>query len=522
MLNGQGLSWLPPLDTGGPPISQYRLYRANGTLGSPIATPTITAFELLGFVPAPVNATLTTRVAFNASSADGSTLLLPMAPNTTYTLAITAESSLSEGLLAGSEAVTGTTRPAVLCPNDCSSHGVCGSALGLCTCDVGYALPDCGQLVGVPVTLRLAGDLPSLNTTLVLRQLATLLRVPSSRIILFTQPRRVSARRLQSTSTSLITLDIIVTFGNGSAPSVAAVVASLVQLAASNSTSYGLDAIGVVSVQPSGTSQPVTIPHVDCGLPIGAANNTCVVCVTPSRPQCGWCAQASMCMQGGVLGPAGTSMSTCPGRSVYVAMNTTTAPWAAAAPSTNVTIAAACPVECPALASCSSCAARPDCAWCQLGGVCVRAADVGAGRSSAVPSSASVCFAVPSPLPSPSPSPGPVPAIPPVWISDPRVGALFKHSGAVCDFDGRLVTRVVKFVCVVVCSPDGQTCPATVCPLLTSCDTCTAMSQCGWCPQTSTCSYGTAFGSLTTTSRCAVGSTNGYAAPAFSTPLSAA
>ena len=65
-------------------------------------------------------------------------------------------------------------------------------------------------------------------------------------------------------------------------------------------------------------------------------------------------------------------------------------------------------------------------------------------------------------------------------------------------------------MCLAVCSPDGQTCPATVCPLLTSCDTCTAVSQCGWCPQTSTCSYGTAFGSLTTTSRCAVGSTNGY------------
>ncbi len=376
-----------------------------------------------------MNATLATRIAFNASSADGSTLLLPMATSTTYTLAVTAESSLSEGLLAGSEAVTGIIRPAVLCPNDCSSNGVCGSALGLCTCDVGYALPDCGQLVGVPVTLRLAGDLPSLNTTLVLRQLAALLR---SRIILFTQPRRVSARRLQSTSSSIITLDVIVTYGNGSAPSAAAVVASLVQLTASNSTSYGLDAIGIVSVQPSGTSQPVTIPHVDCGLPVGAANNTCVVCVTPSRLQCGWCAQASVCMQGGVLGPAGTSMSTCPARSVYVAMNTTTAPWAAAAPSTNVTMAAACPAECPALASCSSCATRPDCVWCQLGGVCARAADVGAGRSSDGPSSASTCFAVPSPLPLPSPSPGPVPATPPVWISDPRVGALLKHSGVVC------------------------------------------------------------------------------------------
>lgn len=461
------MSWLPPLDSGGPPISQYRLYRANGTLPSPVTSST--PFQLLGFIPVLANASMDPmaahRLAFNASSADPATLLLPMVPDTTYTLALTAESSLSEGLLVGSECVSGTTRPAIACPRACSGHGVCGSFLGLCTCAVGYALPDCANLLGIPVTLRVAvavggaagagSNNSTPNTTLLMQQMAALLRVPASRIILFTAPRAL-ARRLgwqhhhqQQQSSSLqpqldraleaatsagslyyYTFDIIVTNGTAT-PSATSLVTALVGLAANGTTSYALNALGVVSVQPAGSTQAVAIPHVDCSLAVGAANNTCVVCVGSGRRQCGWCAQSSTCMQGGVLGPSGSSASTssgsgtlCPAASLYVTTNVTSAPWAGSPPSTNVSIATVCGPDCPTLTSCSACAARPDCSWCQPGSVCVRAADAGAGRSAAAPSAASVCFAVPSPLPSASPSPGPLPAIPAVWITDPRVRCL--------------------------------------------------------------------------------------------------
>jgi hypothetical protein len=164
----QGLSWVAPEDSGGPPLVQYRVYRAQGVL-SPVTNST--SFAVVAFVPANASsdsATAPPRVFFNASTTNPAMLQATM-PNTTYvfppavafhravchpfdacsncavsavyplclhcvffspsryTFIVTAESLLVEGLLTQCMEVTGRTPPPIPCPNDCSGHGFCGT-----------------------------------------------------------------------------------------------------------------------------------------------------------------------------------------------------------------------------------------------------------------------------------------------------------------------------------------------------------------------------------------------------------
>jgi hypothetical protein len=183
----QGLSWLPPVDTGGPALVHYRVYRALGV----VSTANVSAFTLLATVPLASGneSAAVPRVWFNASTANP-LVQQAMMPNTTYvvvmhslhgavctlfydylllwlntpsgllvmfekstrtsftfaysiandtlsfnmfglphrySLLVTAESQLVEGLLTQSDVVTGTTPPPIPCPNSCSGHGACGA-----------------------------------------------------------------------------------------------------------------------------------------------------------------------------------------------------------------------------------------------------------------------------------------------------------------------------------------------------------------------------------------------------------
>jgi hypothetical protein len=77
----QGLSWLPPVDTGGPALVHYRVYRALGVA----STANVSAFTLLATVPLTSGneSAAVPRVWFNASTTNP-LVQQAMMPNTTY------------------------------------------------------------------------------------------------------------------------------------------------------------------------------------------------------------------------------------------------------------------------------------------------------------------------------------------------------------------------------------------------------------------------------------------------------
>ena len=201
----QGLQWRPPVDTGGPAIVQYLIYRAEGVVTSNITTaPT---FHLLATISSPANASDT--VSFNVSTdatdpvTGARVLLLPMMPSTTYTLAVTARSTVVEGLVPSAPLVSGTTLPPIPCPNNCSGHGVCGSFLGVCTCAVGYGEASCDTLLGTPMTMFALGSIPAFNASAFIQQLAAVLQQPPARLLVFSQPVAVPVSNDTAPSSSM-------------------------------------------------------------------------------------------------------------------------------------------------------------------------------------------------------------------------------------------------------------------------------------------------------------------------------
>jgi hypothetical protein len=361
--------------------------------------------------------------------------LFPLNPGTFYAVRVVAVTSAGQGI--PSAPIAFSTASPLKCPGlpdavrgDCSAHGTCHAYAGTCTCDAGFSLPGCQFMNGVLFNASISYsstavfDVTQFQSTIAAALASNLSTstIDSTRVLVFngTSSGSSSVLRLLTgssasqtsvsvTQTSLSVLflllftqkeaeyrysSILVALNASnnvplvSAPafpstpldlppivSTATLTNTLLLIASSGSNS--LMSMGLLSlslVLDATGSAPNPSSSVNLPLPDCSSQSDCVSCAK-AHPTCGWCVTSAVCLLGTLQGASPWTtqydVSTCT-RPSSTAVGIPSS-WFTAA---SITSTRKCPLECSALTSCSACAARSDCGWCEQEQGCVRVVDV--------------------------------------------------------------------------------------------------------------------------------------------------
>lgn len=419
------LRWMQPADDGGLTITSYVVFaiilppsfnlttQVNSLSNQSFWTgPGVLSFSLEVLNPLQTTILLT---------------LFPLNPGTLYAVRTVAITSAGQGT--PTTPIAFSTAAPLKCPGlpdairgDCSSHGSCHAYAGTCTCDAGFSLPGCQFMNGVLFNASLSYsskavvDLIQFQATIAAALASNLSTstVDSARVMVFNGTNSGSSmvRLLAGSSAPPTTVSVLFLLlftqkeaefrfssillalnASNNVPLVAApafpttpldsppIVSTstltntllLIATGGSNSLmSMGLISLSLVldaTGSPPSPPTSVSLPLPDC-----SSQTDCVSC-TKVHPTCGWCVTSAVCLLGTLQGASPWTtqydVSTCT-RSSSSAVGIPTS-WFTTA---SITPTRKCPLECSALTSCSACAARTDCGWCEQEQGCVRVVDV--------------------------------------------------------------------------------------------------------------------------------------------------